>query len=233
MGAASAALLAAGGAKVAIVDRDREGAIAIAEALDGALAVTGDVGSAAVCQAVIDRVVEQWGRLDVLVNAAGVIVRANGVDTTDEQWRRIFSVNVDGVFFMCRAAIPAMKAGGGGAIVNFGSVWGSVGAAGVAAYCATKGAVHQLTRSLALEHAREGIRVNAVAPGEIDTPMLSSERPEPPTREFLDRLADTTIPMGRLGRPEEVAEVVVFLASPRAAYMNGAIVAVDAGYGAR
>jgi NAD(P)-dependent dehydrogenase (short-subunit alcohol dehydrogenase family) len=233
MGAASAELLAAGGARVAIVDRNEAGADAVAGGLEVGIALAGDVGSSAFCREAVQRVVDEWGRLDVLVNAAGVIVRANGADTTDEEWRRIFAVNVDGLFFMCRAAIPVMKAGGGGTIVNFGSVWGDVGAAGVAAYCATKGAVHQLTRALALEHAREGIRVNAVAPGEIDTPMLSSERPEPLTREFLDRLADTTIPMGRLGRPQEVAEVAAFLASDRAAYMTGAIVAVDAGYGSR
>jgi len=120
-----------------------------------------------------------------------------------------------------------------GTIVNFGSIWGGIGAAGVLAYCASKGAVHQITKSLALEHATDGIRVNAVAPGEVDTPMLSSGRAHRPSAEDLQEMADATIPMKRLARPDEIANVVVFLASDDSSYMTGAIVAVDAGYTAR
>jgi NAD(P)-dependent dehydrogenase (short-subunit alcohol dehydrogenase family) len=232
MGAASARRLAAAGAAIVVVDRNETAAQDVAAELGGK-AIVGDVADSSFCQSTIDRAVAELGGLDILVNAAGVIVRAAAVDTTDEEWERIFSVNVRGLFSMSRAAVPAMLASGGGSIVNFGSVWGTVGASGVAAYCATKGAVHQLTRAMALDHARDGIRVNAVAPGEIDTPMLSSERTEPPTRAYLDDLADRTIPMGRLGRPEEVAEVVAFLASDLSSYMSGAIVPVDAGYGAQ
>ncbi|MCB0074307.1 MAG: SDR family oxidoreductase, partial [Caldilineaceae bacterium] len=148
-------------------------------------------------------------------------------------WRQIFGVNVDGIFFMCRAALPQMKARGSGVIINFGSIWGDIGATGVAAYCATKGAVHNLTRAMALDHARDGIRILAVCPGEVDTPMLSSERAAPPTRAFLDDLADRTIPVGRLAQPEEIARVVAFLASDAASYMTGAMVNVDGAFTAR
>jgi NAD(P)-dependent dehydrogenase (short-subunit alcohol dehydrogenase family) len=133
---------------------------------------------------------------------------------------------------MCRAAIRVMRGARRGAIVNFGSIWGDLGSAGVAAYCASKGAVHNLTRALAMDHATDGIRVNAVCPGEVRTPMLQSERSEPVTEELLARIA-ATVPMGRLAEPAEIANVVVFLASDEAAYMTGALVSVDAGYGAR
>ncbi|HMQ52077.1 MAG TPA: SDR family oxidoreductase, partial [Anaerolineae bacterium] len=140
--------------------------------------------------------------------------------------------NLSGVFFMSRAAIAVMKRQGKGAIVNFGSIWGDVGAAGVAAYCATKGGVHLLTKAMALDHAQEGIRINAVCPGEVNTPMLQSERQEPVTPELMQRLADT-VPMGRLAEPIEIARVVLFLASDAASYMTGSLVTVDAGYTAR
>jgi len=153
--------------------------------------------------------------------------------TGDDDWRRMFEVNVNGVFYMCRAALGPMRERGQGAIVNFGSIWGDVGATGVLAYCATKGAVHQLTWAMALDCADSGIRVNAVAPGEVDTPMLASGRPSPPTREDLERLADATIPMKRLADPAEIARVVAFLASDAASYMTGAIVPVDASYTTR
>ena len=141
-------------------------------------------------------------------------------------------VNVSGTFFMCRSAIAAMKIRGEGAIVNFGSIWGDLGSSGVAAYCASKGAVHNLTRALAMDHARDNIRVNAVCPGEVNTPMLSSERNGPVTAEILAAIA-ASVPMGRLAQPEEIANVVVFLASREASYMTGSLVSVDAGYGAR
>ena len=142
------------------------------------------------------------------------------------------SVNVSGTFFMCRAAIKAMKAKGTGAIVNFGSIWGDLGAAGVAAYCASKGAVHNLTRALALDHAKDGIRINAVCPGEVNTPMIQSERSEPVTPELMQRLAES-VPMGRLANPKEIAQMVVFLASDKASYMTGSLVLVDGAFAAR
>ena len=125
-----------------------------------------------------------------------------------------------------------MKKQGGGAIINFGSIWGSVGAAGVVAYCASKGAVHQITRAMALDHVKDGIRINAICPGEVDTPMLRSERTRPITDEDLQKLADT-VPMGRLADPVEIARVVVFLASDAASYVTGSLMTVDAGFTAR
>lgn len=230
MGAASARLLAERGAAVWVVDRDGPGADSVAAEIGGT-AVVGDVSDAAFCNQVVAQA--STDRLDVVVNAAGIIVRSSAAETSDADWRRIFSTNVDGLFYMCRAAVRVMKRQGSGSIVNFGSIWGEVGSAGHAAYAATKGAVHQLTRSMALEHARDGIRLNAVCPGEIDTPMLASERATPPTDEDLEAMADATIPMGRLGTPEEVARVVAFLASDEASYMTGSMVTVDAGYTAQ
>jgi NAD(P)-dependent dehydrogenase (short-subunit alcohol dehydrogenase family) len=231
MGAASARAFAKAGARVVLVDRNRALAQQTATEL-GALVQVGDVSDSAFCNSVVEQTVRQYGRLDVLVNAAGIIVRASGEETSDEQWHRIMAVNVSGTFFMCRAAIKAMRPQGSGAIVNFGSIWGDLGAAGVAAYCASKGAVHNLTRALALDHARDGIRINAVCPGEVNTPMLQSERKEPVTPELLQRLAET-VPMGRLADPVEIAQVVLFLASSQASYMTGSLVLVDGGYAAR
>jgi meso-butanediol dehydrogenase/(S,S)-butanediol dehydrogenase/diacetyl reductase len=231
MGAATARRLAAGGANVMIVDRNGELAQAVATEVGG-MAIVGDVADSSFCNGAIAAALERHGGLHVLVNAAGVIVRASGEDTTDEQWAKIMGVNVSGTFFMCRAALRVMKTSGGGAIVNFGSIWGDLGSAGAAAYCASKGAVHNLTRALAMDHAADGIRVNAVCPGEVNTPMLQSERAEAVTDQLLTAIA-ATVPMGRLADPDEIARVVCFLASDDASYMTGALVSVDAGYGAR
>lgn len=232
MGEATAREFVAGGAKVVLVDRDAARAQNVAKELGAGEPVVGDVSDAAFCRHAVDTALSRHAQIDVLVNAAGVIVRANAVDTTDEQWNKIMAINVNGVFFMCRAAIPAMRRQGRGAIVNFGSIWGDVGAAGAAAYCASKGAVHNLTRAMALEHVKDGIRINAVCPGEVNTPMLSSERKEPVTPAMLQRIAES-VPLGRLAEPVEIARVVLFLASDAASYMTGAMINVDAGYTAR
>jgi NAD(P)-dependent dehydrogenase (short-subunit alcohol dehydrogenase family) len=125
-----------------------------------------------------------------------------------------------------------MKKQGQGAIINFGSIWGEVGAAGVVAYCASKGAVHQMTRAMALDYVKDGIRINAVCPGEVNTPMLASERSGPVTPEMMQRLAEA-VPLGRMAEPVEIARVVLFIASDAASYMTGAMITVDAGYTAR
>ena len=231
MGAATARRLAAGGADVLIVDRNGDLAANVAKEIDGT-PIVGDIADSGFCNGAVATAVGRHGGLDVVVNAAGVIVRASGENTTDEQWARIMGVNVSGTFFMCRAALPVMKSQGRGSIVNFGSIWGDLGSAGVAAYCASKGAVHNLTRALAMDHAADGIRVNAVCPGEVNTPMLQSERAEAVTDQLLAQIA-ATVPMGRLADPDEIARVVCFLASDAASYMTGAMVSVDAGYGAR
>ncbi len=231
MGAATARELVTAGARVFIVDKNVVLATAFAEEI-GADVLIGDVSDSLFCEQVVEKVVEKYGRLDILVNAAGIIVRADALGTSDEQWQRVMNVNVSGVFYLSRAAVKVMKAQGKGAIVNFGSIWGGVGAAGVVAYCTSKGAVHQLTRAMALDHVKDGIRINAVCPGEVNTPMLASERSEPVTEEMLQRIA-STVPMQRLADPVEIARVVLFLASDDASYMTGAMVNVDAGYTAR
>ncbi len=232
MGAATARRFFGLGETVVIVDRDGDRSRVVADEVSGT-AIVGDVSDSAFCDQAVASVLDQHGRLDVLVNAAGIIHRAGGLDTDDDNWRRVMSVNVDGLFFMSRAAIRPMLEAGSGTIVNFGSIWGGIGASGVLAYCASKGAVHQITRAMALEHATDGIRINAVAPGEVNTPMLSSGRTTPPTEADLQALADASIPMKRLAEPDEIAEVVVFLASDAAGYMTGSIVPVDAGYTAQ
>ena len=231
MGAATAREFAAAGARVVIVDRNAELATAVAQEI-GAETAVGDVSDPDFCQQVVDDVVGKYGRLDILVNAAGIIVRADALGTSNEQWQKVMNVNVSGIFYLSRAAVAVMKPQGKGVIVNFGSIWGGVGAAGVVAYCASKGAVHQLTRAMALDHVKDGIRINAVCPGEVNTPMLASERSEPVTEEILQRIA-SSVPMERLADPVEIARVVLFLASDDASYMTGAMVNVDAGYTAR
>lgn len=232
MGAATAREFSAAGAKVLIVDRNADLAAQVASEISADPPLIGDISDSSFCQQAVDAAVNRFGRLDVLVNAAGIIVRADGPGTTDEQWQRVMNVNVNGVFYMSRAAVAVMRDQGGGAIVNFGSIWGEVGAAGVMAYCASKGAVHQITRAMALDHVKEGIRINAVCPGEVNTPMLTSERSAPVTPEMMQALADS-VPMGRLAAPVEIARVVLFLSSDAASYMTGAMVNVDAGFTAR
>lgn len=237
MGAATAREFASRGATLALIDLNEPGAAETAAACSSqgstAAVYAGDVGDSAFCDATVDAIVDRFGAVDVLVNAAGTIHRADSLGTSDDDWRRVMRVNVDGMFFLCRAALRHMTAAGSGVIVNFGSIWGGVGSAGATAYCVSKGAVHQLTKALALDHVEQGIRVNAVAPGEVRTPMLSSQRERPPSAADLQALADATIPMKRLAEPDEIAKVVVFLASEDASYMTGEIVHVDAGYTAR
>jgi NAD(P)-dependent dehydrogenase (short-subunit alcohol dehydrogenase family) len=232
MGAASAREFAALGAQVVIVDRDSDLAKKIAAEIGADPPIVGDVSDSDFCKRAVESIIEKHERLDVLINCAGIIVRADAQGTTDEEWQEIMGINVDGVFFMSREAIGPMKKQGNGVIINFGSIWGSVGAAGVVAYCASKGAVHQITRAMALDHVKDGIRINAICPGEVDTPMLRSKRSRPVTNEDMQKLAET-VPMGRLADPAEIAKVVVFLASDSASYITGSMITVDAGYTAR
>lgn len=231
MGEASARLFAERGATVAAIDISPN-VTTVAESI-GATAYEGNVADSTFCSESIDAIVAEFGKIDVLVNAAGTIHRADALGTSDADWDRVMSVNVNGMFYLCRAAVAHMVAAGSGSIVNFGSIWGGVGSSGSTAYCVSKGAVHQLTRAMALDHVEQGIRVNAVAPGEVRTSMLSSQRASTPTEDDLQAMADATIPMKRLADPIEIARVVAFLASDEASYMTGEIVHVDAGYTAR
>ena len=232
MGAACAREFANAGYKVVVAGRNADRSHAVAEEIGADAPMVGDVADISFCRSLIDTAVSRYGRVDALVNAAGVIARSSAAETTDEQWKRVMDVNLGGVFYTCRAALPIMKRQGKGAIVNFGSIWGDVASSGVAAYCASKGAVHNLTRAMALEHAKDGIRINTIAPGEVNTPMLQTERKERVTQQLLDAIAQT-VPMGRLADPAEIARVVLFMASDAASYMTGSTITVDAGFMAR
>jgi len=232
MGAACAREFAKAGYRVVVAGRNADRSHAVAEEIGADPPMVGDVADISFCRSLIDTAVTRYGRVDALVNAAGVIARSGAAETTDEQWKRVMDVNLGGVFYTCRAALPVMKRQGSGAIVNFGSIWGDVASSGVAAYCASKGAVHNLTRAMALEHAKDGIRINTIAPGEVNTPMLQTERKEKVTQQLLDAIAQT-VPMGRLADPAEIARVVLFMASDAASYMTGSTITVDAGFMAR
>lgn len=233
IGRATAVLFAKEGASVAVVDVDQSGAGAVADSIarEGghAIPVHADVTRAADCEAAVARTVEAFGRLDILFNNAGIVRRASVVDTTEEEWDRVMAVNVKSVFLLSRTAIPVMARAGGGVIINTGSGWGLVGGRRAAPYCASKGAVVNLTRAMALDHADQGIRVNCVCPGDTDTPILREEARQlgEPVDRFLEDSARR--PMGRLGRPEEIAEAVLFLASDAASYATGAVLVVDGG----
>lgn len=189
-----------------------------------------DAGDADSARDWVDRTVRHFGRLDALVNNAGIIYRHTAETATDEEWDRLMAVNLTAVFRMSRAAVRAMKRQGGGAIVNIASDWGLVGGRNALAYCASKGAVVQMTRAMALDHAKDKIRVNCVCPGEVDTPMLASgiEKRGMTHEEGLKFLGDQ-VPLGRVARPEEIAKAVVYLASDESSYMTGAMMSVDGG----
>jgi meso-butanediol dehydrogenase / (S,S)-butanediol dehydrogenase / diacetyl reductase len=166
------------------------------------------------------------GRLDVLVNVAGIGSTTNTPDTSLETWERVFAVNVTGTFLCCKHAIPALASSGGGTIVNVASVAGLVGLRKRAAYCASKGAVIAFTRALAIDHAADGIRVNAVCPGTIETPWV--RRLVDDAGESLDALRARQL-LGRLGTPEEIADAILYLASEAAAFLTGTLLTVDGG----
>jgi len=177
-------------------------------------------------EAAVDRAVRTYGKLNVLVNNAGILIRKNIEETTVEDWDRIFDINAKGVFLGTKASIPAMREAGGGSIVNISSTAGLVSSpSGSASYTATKGAVRLFTKATAIQYAKEGIRCNSVHPGPIDTEMLQDSLNEPVTMELrMQRL-----PMGRVGKPEEVAYGVIYLASDESSFVTGSELVIDGG----
>jgi len=237
IGQASTMKFAREGAKVVAVDVQQDGneeTVSSIRAEGGtATAVHADVTDSGAVRRMIRAAVETYGRLDILFNNAGISIRGTILDIDEESFDRLFDVNVKGVFLGCKEAIPVMKSQGGGVILNTASQLGVVGVEASAVYPATKGAVVQLTRCLALDHAADGIRVNCICPGPIDTPMARRGReqtgdPEAALRDRLER-----IPLSRIGTPEEMADVAAFLCSDEASFITGAAILADGGWTAQ
>ena len=232
IGQALVELFAAEGARVLFSDRSEEDCSAYARKLADSGCNTrflaGDLREKAFCEALIDEAVAVHGGLDILINNAGIIPRGNILETTDEMWFSALDVNLTAVFYLCRAAIPQLRAAGGGAIVNTSSTWGIYPGPGHVAYCTSKAAVAALTRNLGRDHAPDGIRVNAVCPHEVNTPMLRSgfERRGIDPRQGIEELGKT-VPIGHVAEPREIADVIAFLASHDARYVCGETVEVS------
>jgi NAD(P)-dependent dehydrogenase (short-subunit alcohol dehydrogenase family) len=229
IGRAAAELFAREGAKVVVADYKADAAQdavrAITDAGGDAVFVKVDVSDPTQVEQMTQVALDTYGGIDILVNNAGVLLFGTIVDTRAEDWNRLMSINLTGVFLCSKAVIPHMIKRGGGSIINTSSSTGAHDAAGnIAAYVASKGGVTLLTRAMAIDHAKDHIRVNAIAPGPTDTPMLRDNL----SPEALDDFA-ATFPMKRLGRPEELAYAALFLASDEASFVTGAILAVDGG----
>ncbi|OMH36294.1 short-chain dehydrogenase [Motiliproteus sp. MSK22-1] len=219
------------GAHVFISDLSEKGCRAIQSEMNQAghqiHFLAGDLREKTYCESVVAAAVKAHGGVDILLNNAGIIPRGNALETTDEMWHQALDVNLTAVFYLCRAAIPHMKANGGGAIVNTSSVWGTHPGPGHVAYCTSKGAVAALTKNLGRDHAPDGIRVNAVCPHEINTPMIRTgfERRGLDPDKAVEEL-NKTVPLGRIAEPEDIADVIAFLASEEARYIAGETVEV-------
>ena len=194
-----------------------------------ALAITTDLNDPATIAALFDEIGRRFGRLDILVNNAGIDRRGTLENVSVEDIDAVLAVNLRGTILVARAALPLLRAAGDGAIVNVASELGLIGAPGLPVYVASKGGVVQLTKALAIDHAGDGIRVNCVCPGATLTPLLQESIDSAPDPEARRRLLDGTTLMRRVGRPEEIANVICFLASEEASFMTGAIVPVDGG----
>jgi 2-hydroxycyclohexanecarboxyl-CoA dehydrogenase len=227
IGSAIARRLAAEGALVVVTDVNGDAAATVVQdiAQDGgrAVVIAADITRKDACFNLVEQAFALQGRVDVLVNNAGINRRGNLLSLSDEDWATSFAVNLDSMFHLCRAVLPHMIAAGGGAIVNTASQWGLYPAPNHIAYNTTKAAVAAFTQNLARDYAPDKVRVNAVCPGEIHTPMLEAGvKRSGRTIADLDRL----VPFGRIGKPEEVAALVAFLASEEAAFMCGSLVEI-------
>jgi len=218
---------------VAVIDLDERAGQSVVEEIvrDGGKAIfeRADVTQAEECERAVSRAVSEFGGIHVLFNNAGIIRRASVVELSEEDWDRVMAVNVKSMFLMSRVVVPIMAKSGGGAIINMASGWGLVGGPRAAAYCASKGAVVLLTKAMAVDHGPQHIRVNCICPGDTDTNMLRQEAHQLGQREerFLSESAHR--PLGRVGRPEEIAQAALYLASDAASFVTGTALVVDGG----
>lgn len=233
IGRHTALLFGQAGASVNIADLDVDGAKQVSEQINTsggkAIFTECDASKAQQCKQVVERSVSTFGGLDVLFNNVGIIRRASVLDTTEDEWDKVMAVNVKSVFLMSKFAIPHMLNAGKGSIVNTSSGWGLSGGKDAVSYCASKAAVMNMTRAMALDHGPQNIRINCICPGDTDTPMLREEARQLGESEesFLSGAADR--PLGRIGTPQEIAQAVLFLCSDAASFITGAVLAVDGG----
>jgi NAD(P)-dependent dehydrogenase (short-subunit alcohol dehydrogenase family) len=187
------------------------------------------ISKAADCQQAVEETVRTFSGLDILFNNAGIIRRTNVLTITETEWDQVMDVNVKSIFLMSKYAIPYMEKRGGGAIINTSSGWGLKGGGNAISYCASKGAVTNMTRAMAIDHGAQNIRVNAVCPGDTDTPMLRDEAVQlgQPEKEFMAEAANR--PLGRYAQPVEIAQAVLYLASEASSYVTGTTLVVDGG----
>lgn len=225
--------LAEMGAFVALLDiddvRGRESAAEIKAHGGAATFLNCDVRSAAECRRAVVSVIEKSGKIDILCNCAGIAIRKDIVELTEDEWDLALDVTLKGIYLLSREVVPHMIRSGGGSIVNIGSGWSLKGGPRAASYCAAKGGVVNLTRAMAIDHGRHNIRVNCVCPGDVETPMLRSECAQlgEDLTAFMREAANR--PLGRVGTPDDIANAVLFLASPMAGWVTGAALVVDGG----
>lgn len=229
IGAAIAIAFAEDGWDVMAAGRDEGRLEEVADVSERIVTWAGELAESEDCDELIAETIEEFGEIDCLINNAGILVRGNVGDTSDDDWRRTMSVNLDVPFFLSRAALPYLLKSEG-SIVNVASDWGLRGGERAAAYCASKGGLVLLTKAMAKDHARDGMRVNAICPGDVDTPMLSAEALAEgmEIEEYMEE-ASESVPSGRVAEPEEVASLALFLASGAATHINGTTVVIDGG----
>lgn len=237
IGRATTSLFAAEGASLVLTDIDAGGLATQSAALDEArtLPLAADVSKSSEVARVLDAAIARFGRVDILCNIAGRSSFGDVLSTTDEVWDQILATNLTSVFLCCRAVLPGMIAQGGGAIINTGSVWGLAAGGNAAAYCASKGGILALTRSMAVDYAKHGIRVNAICPGGVETPMLDRYAEAWPnvSANAARNILKVAHPMNRLAAPEEIARTFLFLASDDSSFITGSSLVVDGGFLAR
>jgi NAD(P)-dependent dehydrogenase (short-subunit alcohol dehydrogenase family) len=233
IGRATALLFASEGAAMGIVDLNQEAGEEVAREICAAggraIFERADVTRPADCRRVVERIVHEFGGIHILFNNAGIIRRASVLEISEEDWDVVMAVNVKSIFLMSREVIPIMARGGGGSIINTASGWGLAGGPRAVAYCASKGAVVLLTKAMAIDHGRQKIRVNCICPGDTDTAMLRSEARQLGEAEDRFLAESANRPLGRVGKPEEIARAVLYLASDAASFVTGTAVVVDGG----